>query len=179
MRDFYALSKSAAPSSSKSSNSAHAQEIQIMRRLLKRSHPLRSLLLLALALSFCFKTANADVLKLSFAEVAQTADIVFIGTVSQQSTRMNDKRTMIFTDVTFKDIRVIHATPQSVQREAATIRLTYAGGEMGDVSVDVSDTPRFTDGNRYLIFMLDDGQTYTSPIIGGPQGLFEVVRDAA
>jgi hypothetical protein len=140
---------------------------------------LKSLILLCVALLLCVHTASAEQLKLSFAEIAQTADIIFVGTVAEQSTRMNEKRTMIFTDVTFKDIQVINATTQSVQREAATIRLTYAGGEVGDVAVDVSDTPRFTDGSRYLIFMVDDGKTYSTPIIGGPQGLFEVVRDAA
>ena len=124
-------------------------------------------------------TASAEQLKLSFTEVAQTADLIFIGTVSEQRTRLNDKRTMVFTDVLFKDIQIIHATEQSAQKSLPVVRLTYAGGQVGDVSVEVSDTPHLTDGNRYLIFMLDDGKTYSSPIIGGAQGLFEVMRDAA
>jgi hypothetical protein len=161
------------------SHSPQARASQSQRSPLKISQRLRGLLFLALALILCCHTASAEQLELSFAEVAQTADLIFVGTVSQQSTRMNDKRTMIFTDVTFKDIQVVQANAQSVQRRAATIRLTYAGGQVGKVSVEVSDTPRFTNGSRYLIFMSDDGQTYSTPIIGGPQGLFEVVRDAA
>src|SRR4051812_19999518 len=140
MRSLYSLSKSACPSSSISSTSAQARASQAVRRPLQISHSLRSLLFLALVLILCCNTASAEQLSLSFAEVAQTADIIFIGTVSQQSTRINDKRTMIFTDVTFKDIQIIHATTQSVQREAATIRLTYEGGRVGDVGVEVSDT---------------------------------------
>lgn len=150
-----------------------------MRRLLQTSHSLRSLSFLALVLILCCNTASAEQLKLSFAEVTQTADIIFIGTVNQQRARMNDKRTMIFTDVTFEDIQIIHVTARARQSGATTIRLTYAGGQVGEVAVDVSDTPRFTDGGRYLIFMLDDGQTYSTPLVGGSQGLFEVVRDAA
>lgn len=118
-------------------------------------------------------------LKLSFEEVAQTADLVFVGTVEKQNSRLNEKHTTVFTDVSFKDVVVVHATNQSVQRDSSTVQLTYAGGSAGDVSTTLSDSPSFEDGHRYLICMLDDGKTYTSPIIGGSQGLFEIVKDVA
>lgn len=149
------------------------------RRQFKALRRLHSLVLLLLAFILSVNTASAEQLKLSFTEVAQTADLIFIGTVSEQSSRLNDKRTMVFTDVLFKDLEIIHATQRSAQKSSSVVRVTYAGGQVQDVNVDVSDTPRFTNGSRYLIFMLDDGQTYSTPIIGGPQGLFEVVRDAA
>jgi hypothetical protein len=166
------LSKSASACSS-------VLRIPATRRRPRTFHWPRSLAFLLVAFLLCAHVASAEQLKLSFAEVAQTADLIFIGTVSEQSSRVNDKRTMIFTDVVFRAIQIVHATARSTQKSSATIRLTYAGGRVGNRGVDVSDTPRFTEGRRYLIFMADDGRTYSSPIIGGSQGLFEVVRDAA
>jgi hypothetical protein len=121
--------------------------------------------------------ARAMQIKLSLEEIAQTADLIFVGTVTHQETRVNDKKTMIYTDVTFGDVQVVHATAKSVQRSEAEIKLTYAGGSFGGVSLSVSDTPTFNVGTAYLLFVSDDGRTYTTPVIGGAQGLFEVAAD--
>src|SRR5262245_58453428 len=84
---------------------------------------------------------------------------------------------MPVTDVVFGDIQVVHATPRSTQRSAATITVTYAGGRVGETTVTVSDTPSFIEGRRYLVFLSDDGQSYLTPIVGGQQGQFEVLTD--
>ncbi len=121
--------------------------------------------------------ARAMQIKLSLEEIAQTADLIFVGTVTHQETRLNDQKTMVFTDVTFRDIQVVHATEKSVQRSAPEIKLTYAGGTFGGVSLRVSDMPTFDVGTSYLLFVSDDARTYTTPVIGGAQGLFEVAAD--
>jgi hypothetical protein len=139
-------------------------------------HLSRILLLVVFALAS--SAVQAQYLKLPFEEVAQTADLIFIGTVDSQSSRLNDRKTMIFTDITFRDVTVVSATGRSVQRRSPSIRLTYAGGAVGDVTITVSDTPVFVEGRRYLIFMADDGRNYASPVIGGYQGMFEVLRDS-
>jgi hypothetical protein len=123
------------------------------------------------------RPALASQLQITFEEMAQTSDLIFIGTAGSQSARFNDTKTMIFTDVVFRDIQLIHATSKSVQRSASTVRVTYPGGELGGIGVEVSDTPRFIAGHRYLLFMSDDGQVYSTPMIGGAQGQFEVVKD--
>jgi hypothetical protein len=115
--------------------------------------------------------------ELSFAEIAQTAHLIFIGTVTKQNCRWNEKHTMIFSDIYFKDIDVIHSTEFSVQKTVRDVTLTYAGGCVDSLCVEVSGTPRFINHRRYLIFMLDDGKIYRNPLIGGSQGLFEVIRD--
>jgi hypothetical protein len=121
--------------------------------------------------------AHAVQLKVSLSEVSQTADLIFVGTVTGQSSRLSATKTMPVTDVSFGDIEVIHATPRSTQRNAGTITLTYAGGRIGETTVTVSDTPTFVEGRRYLVFLSDDGQPYLTPIVGGPQGQFEVLAD--
>lgn len=125
------------------------------------------------------RPALASQIQIAFEEMAQTSDLIFIGTADSQSVRFNDRKTMIFTEVVFRDIQRIHATSKSVQRSAPTVRVTYPGGELDGVGMDVSDTPRFIAGHRYLLFMFDDGQVYSTPIIGGAQGQFEVVKDLA
>ncbi len=116
-------------------------------------------------------------INLPFAEVAQSADIIFLGTVERQESLFNEQQTSILTEVLFTDTVIIHATGQAVQRDASFITLKYAGGCVGDVCLDVSIAPSFREGHRYLVFMSDDGRTYVNPIIGGAQGLFEVVED--
>lgn len=142
-------------------------------KALLRAICLFSLLLLAAAPA----PARASQLQVSFEELAQTSDFIFIGTVASQSARINDRRTMIFTDVLFRDIQVLHATERSLQRAAPTVKVTYPGGEVDGFVVDVSDTPKLQPGHRYLLFLSDDGQVYSNPIIGGSQGQFEVVKD--
>ncbi|HJR09476.1 MAG TPA: hypothetical protein VJ842_19600, partial [Pyrinomonadaceae bacterium] len=134
-----------------------------------------SLLLLILAAS----VSSAHDISLPLEETAQNADLIFIGTVAKQTYRLNDAKTMIFTDVLFRDIKVLHGTNRSKQKASSEVLLTYAGGRLGDLSISVGEAPTLSEGHRYLIFMSDDGITYANPIIGGKQGLFEIVKDSA
>ena len=137
----------------------------------------RRIWMLLAFLAFGAGAAHAVQLKVSLSEVSQTADLIFVGTVTGQSSRLSATKTMPVTDVSFGDIEIIHATPRSTQRNAATVTLTYAGGHVGETIVTVSDTPTFVEGRRYLVFLSDDGQPYLTPIVGGPQGQFEVLAD--
>lgn len=120
---------------------------------------------------------HAQQLKLSLEEIAQKADLIFVGTVENQTARVNKEQTMIFTDVLLKDIRVVYGTKKSIQKGSSEILLTYAGGQFGNIAIEVSHAPVLLRGHRYLLFMMDDGLTYASPLVGGNQGLFEVLTD--
>ena len=137
----------------------------------------RKLSILCAAIALSATAAYAVQLKLSLDEISQTADLIFIGTVQSQSSRYTATGTAIQTDVVFRDIQVVHSTDRSRQRGAATITLSHAGGRVGNIEMQASDTPTFTAGKRYLVFMNDDGPTYLNPVVGGDQGLFEVVTD--
>ena len=116
-------------------------------------------------------------LHLTFTEVAQSADLVFAGTAERMESRFNPQGTFIITEVFFRDIQVVHSTQRSIQRDAATIILEHAGGCVGDICLGVSIAPVFVPGRRYLLFVNDDGGTYANPLIGGPQGMFNVAQD--
>ena len=143
---------------------------------MKKSY-LRTVLLSMFSVQLFVSTAVPQQLKLAFEEVAQSADLIFAGTVSNQSARMSESKTMIFTHVAFSDIAVISANQRSIQKDSQLIRLIYAGGHLADASIRLSDMPTFIDGHRYLIFMYDDGKIYANPVIGGYQGQFEIIRD--
>ena len=115
--------------------------------------------------------------KVSLAEVAQTADIIFAGTVLDIRSRLVGSHGAIATDVSFGELDVVSwRSPEAAQ---STVQLTFAGGEVGNQRFQVEDAPKFIVGNRYLLFALADGKVYLNPLVGGPQGLFQVVRDAA
>jgi hypothetical protein len=63
---------------------------------------------------------------------------------------------MIITDVYFKDMDIVHATARSVQSARGAVRLSHAGGKVGDYAIEVSDAPTLLEGHRYLIFLSDD-----------------------
>ncbi|NCC55947.1 MAG: hypothetical protein EOM11_10820, partial [Erysipelotrichia bacterium] len=115
--------------------------------------------------------------KLQINEIAQEADLIFIGTVEQQQCRKGVNNKIILTDVTFKEIEVIYSTPESLQKTSSKIVLTHVGGTYNDTSMSVSNMPHFKIGERYLLFTQDDGAIYANPIIGGHQGLFSIIVD--
>jgi len=147
------------------------------------SLPGRSMLCLILGATLFFaplaRGGYAGYPRLSFEEVAQTADLIFIGTVIGKDCATNGSAKMIFTHVHFADIQVIYATGRSRQRGGGSIRLTHAGGKLQDRGVWVSVAPSLELGHRYLVFTLDDGLVYANPLIGGLQGQFEIIQDRA
>ena len=114
---------------------------------------------------------------LSFEEIAQTADLIFIGTAFEKSSWINEQQTMAYTDILFDNITIVHAHSKSWQKDSEMIRLTYPGGNLNGRYITFTGTPYFQIGHRYLIFTLDDGKYYSNPVIGGSQGLYEVVTD--
>jgi hypothetical protein len=131
-------------------------------------------------IAFGINAASAHTPKLAFKEIAQTADLIFVGTVAREENRANDNGSMAVTSVFFNDITLIHATNRSLQRGESEVRLTYAGGNASGMTITVGHPPQFEVGKRYLIFMHDDGKTYLNPIVGGTgQGLFQITKDRA
>jgi len=118
-------------------------------------------------------------LALTPAEVAQSADLIVDGTVIERAARWNDAHTMIFTDVRLSITQVVHAAGTAKSAASAELTLTFAGGAIGDTAVHVSGQTELLPGRRYLLFTRDDGGVYLNPLIGGAQGLFEVLRDEA
>lgn len=113
----------------------------------------------------------------SFEELAFSADGIFVGTVTSQSSRVGPKGNTILTDVTFTATEAVHQREGVTLDTGTPVTLTYEGGQIGELGLWVSDTPSLNVGETYLLFTLMDGKTYTNPLIGGNQGLFRVIGD--
>ena len=121
---------------------------------------------------------NAMQLYMPFDEIIKKADVIFLGKVTDQTSRYGSaEKKMIFTDVSFDVVNLIYKSEKSEPIIANSIMLTFAGGSVGGETIKVSDVPSFETGSTYLIFTLMDGKTYASPIVGGYQGLFNVITD--
>ena len=105
-------------------------------------------------------------------QLAAGSDLVFVGTVVDLQVRSTEL--MIWTDVRFAGVETVRSRPQSRQAGRSEVLLSVAGGELDGVAVEVSGAPSFVRGERYLLFVKDDGRPYANPIVGGPQGLFRV-----
>ena len=114
-----------------------------------------------------------------FAELVQSADVVFVGTVSSTDAHFGINDRVIVTDVTFQVEALVHAGSAVAVDASEQVVLTFAGGQVGDRGVTVSGVPEFEVGQTYVVFSRLDGQSYMNPLVGGAQGLFKVALDAA
>ncbi len=117
--------------------------------------------------------------RLEFDEVTQASDAIFVGTVQHISCRPGPNGNTIFTDVVFDPVTPVHKKAGVTASLTAPFTLTHEGGQLGNIILAVSDEPKFEVGGKYVLFSLMDGQVHSSPLIGGNQGLFQVVADSA
>ena len=114
----------------------------------------RWILFSVFTMSFCLSVSAYGMQpKLDFDVTVQAADLIFIGTVKDKTCRYNTKGNMIFTDVMFEQIELIQKKNPARPAESDTLTLTFAGGQVGNVSLSVSDSPALEVGQKYLIFL--------------------------
>jgi hypothetical protein len=128
-------------------------------------------MLLALLTQPAFPTTVAP---MSFDQLVQQAEIVFIGDVIDQRSVWDDSRDgrRIVTQVTFDVVRVLKGTV------GLRTQLSFQGGTVGDVTQEITGMPKFRPGDRDVLFVSPD-RNAVSPLVGFWQGRFRVVRDAA
>ena len=122
-------------------------------------------------------TLFAHQIQISFAEMTQTADVILMGTVEHQQTSFVKGKKSIQTTVSLTDLEVINAKNARSQNLGNKLSFTFDGGEVDGILMSVCNMPHFENGQRYLLFMKNDGTKYVNPLIGGLQGLFKVVQD--
>src|SRR5207249_4154516 len=127
------------------------------------------LILIAVAVSSTATFATVFAHK-NFNQLVTEADQIFIGTVTSTPSRQLPSGPIV-TDVTFADPQVLKG-PASIGQ----IALLVLGGTVGTVTMEVEGVPRFEVGVRYLVFSEGNGSV-VFPVVGGPQGLFQVNRD--
>lgn len=121
--------------------------------------------------------ASASDPRVPFDEVTQTADVIFIGTVTSTTPRHGHLPGMIVTDVAFDDVVLLYAHPLLNIDPESGITLTFGGGQIDGQAMSVSGVPQFELGDRVLLFSLYDKRSYANPLVGGTNGLVRIGRD--
>lgn len=104
----------------------------------------------------------------SFAALCAEADMIFGARVDTvRSQRVDDAHADIETLVTFTDIDPILGVSGS------SVTLRFAGGVVDGVREEFLGVPRFTPGERVVLFARNGYQL--SPIVGMSQGCFRVI----
>lgn len=80
---------------------------------------------------------------------------------------------IIKTFVSFRVVRALKGTP------AAELTLPFLGGELDGETMRVSGMPRFTIGQKDIVFLSDTRGVQFSPLVGLMHGRYRVQTDAA
>lgn len=132
-----------------------------------------ALAVLTLALSLTLpRSASATVTEaLSLRDLTQRADLVVLATAVAESAR-RDARGRIVTDVALR----IEEALKGDARAGSTITMTRLGGAIGDIGMRVEGEPRFTVGERYVVFLYRTHGGALRPV-GMSQGVMPVDDD--
>ena len=108
----------------------------------------------------------------TFEEMTDRAELVFIGKVggSHSEWHTAGTRQVIFTLVEFEIQEVLKGNA------GKTVTLQFLGGTVGDVTLEVAAVPRFTVGDRVLLFVEGNGVQFC-PLAGVFHGKFNVRKD--
>jgi hypothetical protein len=129
----------------------------------------------ALLFVFIFSNALATmVIAPSFDRMVERADLIFTGQVTSQHSewRNTGGQKSIVTLVSFRVQAVHKGSADSV------VTLQFLGGTIGDTTLDVSEMPKFKQGERVVLFVEKNGAS-ASPLIGFYHGKFSLKKDAS
>ena len=162
---------SRAPTRAKHPDGVSRDRVSLLRFLRRRLPTVFLLFLLVLVLGVSGGRA-ASVLKVTFSQVVDRAELIAVGTVSAIEDRWDAERGLPFIHVTFSDIEILKGTAPGGE-----LTLQFLGGlEPGGLRLTISGMPRFTVKQRAVVFSAGNG-VYACPLVGWWQGLYRVVFD--
>ncbi len=123
-----------------------------------------------LALCLCRPAAAMVVAPRDFADLVARAEQIVVGTVTDVSTQP-DTSAAPFTFVTLSDMTVLKGDV------GATLTLRFYGGTANGAVTWISDMPKFTVGERVVLFVAGNGRD-VCPLVGVWQGRFGVRFDS-
>ena len=132
--------------------------------------------LVLLAIGSLPMVAMAEHRWVGFSELVHRAHVIFDGRVIDQVSWESDDGKMIYTDMTFDLIDLVHADPKALAHIGNTITITMPGGTFGGRSLDVCTAPHLEHGERVLLCAYLDGKKHISPVVGGDQGVFRIME---
>ena len=127
------------------------------------------LILTGLALT---RVSSTTIIPPTFEQLVQQAELIFQGTVTNSLSVWEGEggQRHIETYVTFK----IEDNVKGQAGASYTIRML--GGTVGDETMEVTDTPKFTVGDREILFVEHNNDQFV-PLVGIDHGRFHVQKD--
>lgn len=111
-------------------------------------------------------------------DLVSNAHVIVSATCTGLRSELDPERPRIVgTIASFDQVQTIRLNKDGTEAHESHLELAYLGGSVDDVHMGVCEMPRFTVGERYVLFLLNDGARYVSPIVGGEQGRFRLLRD--
>ncbi|MGQ0737087.1 MAG: hypothetical protein ACT4QD_26005 [Acidobacteriota bacterium] len=109
------------------------------------------------------------VLPPTFEGMVASAGEIFLGEVVERASRFveRDGKRLIVTDITFRTVEVLKGAPGTLRT------LTFLGGTIGDVHMEVQGMPWFLVGDKDVLFVRD-GRSFI-PLVAMFHGRFRVV----
>jgi hypothetical protein len=126
---------------------------------------------LAIALLATSASQATIVLRLNVAQQVDMADVIFIGTAVREEVALTGDARVPFTFVTFSVEQTLKGS--TVDR---FLTLRFVGGRIGRRVLEVEGMPEFQQGQKYLLFVSDNGKA-GCPIVGWAQGVLQFSRD--
>ena len=127
------------------------------------------LILIGLALT---RVTSTTVVPPTFEQLVQQAELIFQGTVTDSRSVWEGEggQRHIETYVTFK----IEDNVKGQAGASYTIRML--GGTVGDETMEVTDTPKFTVGDHEILFVEHNNDQFV-PLVGIDHGRFHIQKD--
>jgi hypothetical protein len=132
----------------------------------------RTSLLALCALMICSLAQATTVIEPTFDELVSRAEVIFQGTVTDVRSQWTGEGAQRHIE-TYVTARVDDALKGEV---GATYTLRILGGTVGDMTMEVTDTPKFIIGDRDILFVENNGAQFI-PLVGIGHGRFRVERN--
>ena len=118
------------------------------------------------------RVSSTTIIPPTFEQLVQQAELIFQGTVTNSLSVWEGEggQRHIETYVTFK----IEDNVKGQAGASYTIRML--GGTVGDETMEVTDTPKFTVGDREILFVEHNNDQFV-PLVGIDHGRFHVQKD--
>lgn len=123
-------------------------------------------------------STHATHLHTTFNDLVSNAQVILVGTCTGTTSTLDPERHGIVGSIAyFTDLEVIRTNRAGSAPVTDTLLVSFLGGSVEGVTMSTCDMPLFEDGQRYLLFLLNDGTKYMNPLVGGAQGQFRVLHD--
>ncbi|RLB59180.1 MAG: hypothetical protein DRI34_02725 [Deltaproteobacteria bacterium] len=132
----------------------------------------RTIWTLLLAWLLALPATATVLLPLTVDDLSRLAPLVLVGEVNSVKCEWNQSKTKIYTRVLVTPTEVLKG-----DKNPGTVTIKTIGGRVGNVVAELAGAPRFSVGERVVVFLEPrrDGDGYNT--LGLYQGKFELVRD--